>query len=109
MCFQSILSVCLCIFQDTVYPERALSDKFNLVVQVARQVQVGTEFFLLLHIKELLVTGCFQQLINIFVRYGMQWDLRFNPQKSQLVCRLCCTCFGHSVLVCVDKVSWLYL
>jgi len=28
-----------------VYPERALSDKFNLVVQVARQVQVGTEYF----------------------------------------------------------------
>jgi len=27
-------------FQDTVYPERALSDKFNLVLQVARQVQV---------------------------------------------------------------------
>jgi len=28
------------LIQDNVYPELALSDKFNLVLQVARQVQV---------------------------------------------------------------------
>ena len=27
-----------------------------------------------------------QQLINICHKYGMQWDIRFNPQKSQLAC-----------------------
>ena len=25
-------------------------------------------------------------LLNTFNKYGMQWDMRFNPQKSQLAC-----------------------
>jgi len=34
----------------------------------------------------LLACSCYglQQLINICNKYGMQWDIRFNPQKSQL-------------------------
>ena len=27
-----------------------------------------------------------QHLINICNKYGMQWDIRFNSQKSQLAC-----------------------
>ena len=36
----------------------------------------------------LLACSCYglQQLTNICNKYGMQWDIRFNPQKSQLVC-----------------------
>jgi len=36
----------------------------------------------------LLACSCYglQQLINICHKYGMQWDIRFNPQKSQLAC-----------------------
>jgi len=59
-------------------------------------------------------------LLNTCNKYGMQWDMRFNPQKSQLAC------FGENyprdniitlgdhyswryllVLVCADKVPWL--
>jgi len=36
----------------------------------------------------LLACSCYglQQLINICYKYGMQRDIRFNPQKSQLAC-----------------------
>ena len=36
----------------------------------------------------LLACSCYglQQLINICHKYGMQWNIRFNPQKSQLAC-----------------------
>ena len=60
----------------------------------------------------LLAFSCYglQQLIDICHKYGMQWDIRFNPQKSQLAH------FGRNsprdniitlVLVCADKVLWL--
>jgi len=36
----------------------------------------------------LLACSCFglQQLINICIKYGIQWDIKFNPQKTQLAC-----------------------
>ena len=36
----------------------------------------------------LLACSCYglQHLINICNKYGMQWDIRFNSQKSQLAC-----------------------
>ena len=36
----------------------------------------------------LLACSCYglQQLINACNKYGMQWDIRFNPQKTQLAC-----------------------
>jgi len=36
----------------------------------------------------LLACSCYglQHLINVCNKYGMQWDIRFNPQKSQLAC-----------------------
>jgi len=36
----------------------------------------------------LLACNCYgrQRLINICHKYGIQWDIRFNPQKSQLAC-----------------------
>jgi len=45
-----------------------------------------------LHIGYLLIGSTLMtlQLINICNKYGMQWDIRFNPQKSQLEL----ACFG---------------
>jgi len=36
----------------------------------------------------LLACSCYglQHLINICNKYGMQWNIRFNPQKSQSAC-----------------------
>ena len=44
----------------------------------------------------LLACSCLghQKLINICMAYGLQWDIRFNPAKSQIVC------FGSKSPVC---------
>jgi len=36
----------------------------------------------------LLACSCFglQKLINVCITYGIQWDISFNPVKSQIAC-----------------------
>ena len=46
-----------------------------------------------------------QKLINICMAYGLQWDIRFNPAKSQIAC------FGSKspVCDCINNNLFIYL